>query len=73
MNEVILEGTRGELLEGLSSNFFVLQGGAVVTAEEGVLAGTVRELVLEVREGGSVTRHGEGGVVRGSDGEWGSR
>lgn len=39
----------GCLLEGLTSNFFVLSGeGAVVTAEEGVLSGTVRELVLEV-------------------------
>jgi hypothetical protein len=38
----------GGLLEGLTSNFFVVQGGAVVTAEEGVLSGTVRQLVLKV-------------------------
>lgn len=32
------------------SNFFVLAAdGAVETAEEGVLSGTVRELVLQVR------------------------
>jgi hypothetical protein len=47
--EVVLS-TPGDvgLLEGLSSNFFVLQGGCLVTAEEGVLSGTIRELVLEV-------------------------
>jgi hypothetical protein len=38
----------GGLMEGLSSNFFVLLGGKLVTAEEGVLSGTVRELVLQV-------------------------
>lgn len=54
-NEVILVtpgdtsgDTGGGLLEGLTSNFFVLQGGGVVTAEEGVLPGTVRQLILEV-------------------------
>ncbi len=38
----------GSLLEGLTSNFFALQQGVLLTAEEGVLSGTVRELVLQV-------------------------
>lgn len=50
VNEVLLVSHEGQLLEGLTSNFFVLDSqGAVVTADEGVLNGTVRELVLEVR------------------------
>lgn len=49
VNEVLLVTPEGQLLEGLTSNFFVLDSqGAVVTADEGVLNGTVRELVLEV-------------------------
>ena len=43
----------GALLEGSQTNFFALVGGAVHTAGDGVLAGTVRRLLLEVcaREG----------------------
>lgn len=53
VNEVLLVSPEGQLLEGLTSNFFVLgTDGAVHTADEGVLNGTVRELILEV--GGSV-------------------
>lgn len=36
-------------MEGLSSNFFAIQDGALLTADEGVLSGTIREIVLEVR------------------------
>ena len=37
-------------MEGLSSNFFALSAaGEVVTADEGVLGGTIRELVLQAR------------------------
>jgi branched-subunit amino acid aminotransferase/4-amino-4-deoxychorismate lyase len=50
VNEVLLVTPDGHLLEGLTSNFFVLSDqGAVVTADAGVLNGTVRELILEVR------------------------
>lgn len=56
VNEVLLESSGGEVLEGMTSNFFVTQGGTVRTAGTGVLEGTVRKLVLEVceREGVSV-------------------
>jgi hypothetical protein len=38
------------LTEGLTSNFFVVSAaGEVVTANEGALNGTVREVVLQVR------------------------
>ena len=53
VNEGILEGEGGELMEGLSSNFFAIKDGTVYTAGEGVLLGTVREVVIEAckREG----------------------
>lgn len=54
VNEVLLVTPEGQLLEGLTSNFFVLNGdGAVMTADDGVLNGTVRELVLQVSWEGS--------------------
>lgn len=46
--QVILMEPSGGLMEGLTSNFFALQRGVLLTAEEGVLSGTVRELVLQV-------------------------
>jgi hypothetical protein len=50
VNEVILMGPDGSLTEGLTSNFFVVSAaGEVVTANEGALNGTVREVVLQVR------------------------
>jgi thiol oxidase len=54
VEEVLLVGEGGGALEGLQTNFFAVDGGGVLrTAREGVLAGTVRGLVLDVcaREG----------------------
>ncbi|POM67605.1 Thioredoxin-like protein, partial [Phytophthora palmivora] len=49
MEEVILmDPVTRQLLEGSQTNFYVIQDGAVYTAEEGILKGTVRSLVLEV-------------------------
>ncbi|WIA18133.1 hypothetical protein OEZ85_009609 [Tetradesmus obliquus] len=49
VNEIILMGPDGSLTEGLTSNFFVVSAaGEVVTANEGALNGTVREVVLQV-------------------------
>jgi branched-subunit amino acid aminotransferase/4-amino-4-deoxychorismate lyase len=36
----------GELLEGSQTNFYAVHDGALWTADDGVLAGTVRNLVL---------------------------
>lgn len=47
-NEVVLVDEAGNMEEGMSSNFFAVQGGTVLTADEGVLKGTVREIVLRV-------------------------
>ena len=38
----------GAVLEGTQTNFYAVRGGVVYTAEEGVLPGTVRSLVLDV-------------------------
>jgi thiol oxidase len=50
VNELLLASESGELLEGSQTNFFAIEGGAVHTAGDGVLAGTVRRLLLEVCE-----------------------
>jgi branched-chain amino acid aminotransferase len=48
INEAIMVGADGRLLEGLSSNFFAMNSGVIWTAEQGVLSGITRSLVLEV-------------------------
>jgi branched-chain amino acid aminotransferase len=47
VNEAVMVNAQGELLEGLTSNFFAVQQGAIYTAEKGVLAGITRALALE--------------------------
>jgi branched-chain amino acid aminotransferase len=37
----------GKILEGLSSNFFAIKDGVIWTAEEGVLLGVTRSIILE--------------------------
>ncbi len=47
IEEALMLGLSDELLEGLSSNFWGIAGGVVFTAEDGVLLGITRTLVLE--------------------------
>lgn len=47
VNEAVMIGEDGLLLEGLSSNFFAVKEGVIWTAEQGVLSGITRSLVLE--------------------------
>ena len=58
IQEIVLVDGKGDLLEGLSSNFYALSDGSLQTAEEGVLLGTVRAAALDVceREGIPVER-----------------
>ncbi|ETV70966.1 hypothetical protein H257_13699 [Aphanomyces astaci] len=44
---ILMDPTTRRLYEGSQTNFFVVQNNAVVTAEEGILKGTMRDLVLE--------------------------
>jgi branched-chain amino acid aminotransferase len=47
----------GKILEGLSSNFFAIKEGVIWTAEEGVLSGVTRSVVLdEIRGEGIISR-----------------
>ncbi len=46
--EVLMVSPDGTFLEGFSSNFFAVRDGILYTAEEGVLPGITRSLVLEV-------------------------
>lgn len=49
LSELILKDNEDKLYEGSKSNFYVIdQDGTVITAEEGVLHGTIRKLILEV-------------------------
>jgi branched-chain amino acid aminotransferase len=47
INEVLMIGGDGEILEGLSSNFFAVIADEIWTAEKGVLSGITRALTLE--------------------------
>ncbi len=48
--QVLLSDEQGRVFEGLSSNFAAVIDGAVHTAGEGILLGTVRQVVLDVCE-----------------------
>lgn len=60
MNEAVMVGPDGRVLEGLSSNFFAVFGGAIWTAEKGVLSGITRSLVLDVIEEAGIPLQLEG-------------
>ena len=47
-DEILMVSGNGDLLEGLSSNFFGIIGDTVYTAEEGVLSGTTRDFILHL-------------------------
>lgn len=47
INDVLMVGEDGGILEGLSSNFFAFYRGTLYTAGEGVLPGITRTLLLE--------------------------
>ena len=47
-NEAVMVSDGGKLLEGLSSNFFAVCDATIWTADEGVLPGITRSLVIEV-------------------------
>ena len=48
IQEIITISSDGAILEGLSSNFFAVKDGMLFTAGEGILQGTVRNVVLEL-------------------------
>lgn len=47
--QILLVTEQGDVLEGTQTNFFAVIDDAVYTAKEGVLMGTVRGVLLEVR------------------------
>src|SRR5574340_118123 len=53
IEEVIMVDEQGNILEGLTSNFYAVIGGTIHTAGEGVLPGITRQMVLAIarREG----------------------
>ena len=47
VNEALMLDSQGRFLEGLSSNFYIIRDGRLWTAQEGVLPGLTRQLVLD--------------------------
>jgi branched-chain amino acid aminotransferase len=47
VNEALMIGENGRVLEGLSSNFFVVWDGTIWTEDDAVLPGITRQVVLE--------------------------
>lgn len=50
INEILMVSDDGKILEGLSSNFFAVIDGEIWTADEGVLSGITRSVVLDIAE-----------------------
>ncbi len=50
INEILMVSPEGIIQEGLSSNFYAVMDGALWTAEQGVLLGTIRSVVLKLAE-----------------------
>ena len=48
VSEGLIMDQDGQVLEGLSSNFFAIQHGVLYTSEEGMLHGIARRITLEV-------------------------
>ncbi len=48
IEEILMVSPNGEILEGLSSNFYAVLDGKIYTAEKGVLFGTTREIILKI-------------------------
>jgi branched-chain amino acid aminotransferase len=65
VHEAIMVTPDGRMLEGLSSNFFAVKNGELWTAQEGVLAGVTRSLVLECAQRMNIPLRGE--AIRVSD------
>lgn len=60
VNEIIMIGPDGTLLEGLSSNFFAIKDGVVWTEDAAALSGMTRKVVLDIMRdfGIKVNLHG---------------
>lgn len=54
VNEALMVDPDGNILEGLSSNFFGIQNNTLFTAEEGVLKGITRSQVLRCAESAGI-------------------
>lgn len=57
MNETLLVDRQGRILEGLSSNFFAILAGEIWTADEEVLSGISRSILLEAAGEAGITVH----------------
>lgn len=49
-DERLIVGARGQVLEGFSSNFYVVRDGVLITPGDGVLEGITRRIVLDLAQ-----------------------
>jgi len=54
INEMLMIGAQGIVLEGLSSNFFGITAGVMQSANEGVLEGITRAVVLDLARASAI-------------------
>lgn len=57
VNEVLLVNNKGQILEGLSSNFFAVRQEEIWTEDQYVLPGIVRSIVLQVARSAGIPVH----------------
>jgi branched-chain amino acid aminotransferase len=57
VNDLLMVNDDGFILEGLNSNFFAVLNGEIFTADENVLSGITREIVLKVINQLGITVH----------------
>lgn len=60
INEALMVDENGTILEGLTSNFFAVKNEELWTADEGVLSGITRSIVLEEARAEGIPVHLEG-------------
>ena len=57
VNEVLLVNSKGQILEGLNSNFFAVRQEGIWTEDQDALSGVVRSMVLEVARSVGIPVH----------------
>jgi branched-chain amino acid aminotransferase len=60
VHEALIVNGGGQILEGLSSNFFAVRNGKLQFADDGALSGLTMKMVLEEADRLGIPHHGEG-------------
>ena len=60
VHEALIVNGGGQILEGLSSNFFAVQNGELKVADDGALSGLTMKMVLEEADRLQIAHHSKG-------------